>query len=96
MAYLRNGYWYVSRRDGLKVRTEYLGRGSLVETLAGVHHLEQILDKQQHDVRRVVRHEVDKICNLALERHKVIQGLEKALRLANGFHTHKRQWRKKR
>jgi len=96
MAYQRNGYWYRSVRRGAKVRTEYLGSGPLAALWA---ELDAVAREERETRRAAVRaeletqREIDRAIDAAGEG---VRTLTEAVLLANGYHLHKRQWRKRR
>lgn len=96
MAYRRGNYYYRSRREGKRVITEYLGSGELGLLIA-------LLDEEEQEERKEVREAAkqkkedqrklnEEINNLTAQ----IRGISRAVLLAEGFHTHKGQWRKSR
>lgn len=94
----RNGnlYYYRKERDGSRVRSVYIGSGEtahLISKLEAMRH-EEIKMKLLH--QRNLREMDEQVDNL-IERHgKAADVLLTATLLAAGFHTHHRQWRRKR
>ena len=96
MAYQRNGYWYRSVRRGAKVQTEYLGSGVLAELSA---ELDAVAREEREAQRAAVRaeretqREIDRAIDVAGD---ALKELTRAALVANGYHLHKGQWRKRR
>ena len=96
MAYQRGGYYYRSRREGDRVITEYLGKGPLVLAMVELGSLErerrayeraEIRARQEAELE--IDREIDALGDLARQ-------LTRAVLVASGYHTHKRQWRRRR
>lgn len=95
-----NLYFYDKERDGGKVRSVYAGKG---ETALLFHWMredrkrEKEFEKQRKNKEimqdRAVEIEIESILDSFSEIAKVITD---GFFLTNGFHQHKRQWRKKR
>lgn len=95
-----NCYFYEKERSGGKVRSVYAGKG---ETALMFHWLRE--DQRQNDeyekeskkrerMREIEReNEIDSAVEAVCEMSRI---LIDAFFLTNGFHQHKRQWRKKR
>ena len=96
MAYQRGGYYYRSRREGKRVATEYLGRGEAAQTIARLDALQQeqrVLERAaaraEQEAELEIDREIDALGDLARQ-------LTRAVLVASGYHTHKRQWRRRR
>jgi len=87
-------YYYRKVRDGDHVRSEYVGAGLLAEMLAEVDA------DDRHDAerqRQAWRAEVDaerRALAALAEVDAIARALTAAVLIANGFHTHRRQWRR--
>jgi len=95
-AYKRGGYWYRSRREGGRVVTDYLGAGLFVELLAEdatMEAAEREQERQAERDRRKCEREVDRQIDQAGDELRL---LVRACLLANGYHQHKGQWRRRR
>ena len=88
-----NLYYYRKERDGSRVKSTYIGRGELA-------HLISQFQASSTVVERIVRANSDnesKKAEAALElATDLIQLVTSAALLSAGFHTHRRQWRRKR
>ena len=87
-------YYYRKVRDGGRVRSEYVGAGMIADMLAEVDA------DSRHDAewrRQAWRAEVDAerhaLATLA-EVDAITRALTAAVLITNGFHTHRRQWRR--
>lgn len=101
MALERHGnnlYFYEKERSGDRVRSVYAGKG---ETALLLNQM-RLLKKQEEDEEkqrknnlrsRLAENEVESIIESFADVGKI---LTDAFFLTNGFHQHKRQWRKKR
>ena len=88
-----NLYYYRKERDGSRVKSTYVGRGEIV-------HLISQFQTSSTAVERIVRanklsdsEKTEAALDLASE---LIQLVTNAALLTAVFHTHKRQWRRKR
>lgn len=96
MAYKRNGYWYRSRREGRRVVTDYLGNGLLAELLAedaAMEAAQRKLEREAQAAEREREREIDRAIDQAGDELRL---LVRACLLANGYHNHKGQWRRRR
>lgn len=95
-----NYYRYKKRRVGSRVVSEYCGGGQMA-------HLMHLLDQADRDeavkdkeyIRRTMEAEKQAQAEVDIELKNFTQeaeALKDALFLINGYHTHERQWRKKR
>ena len=88
-----NRYYYRKERDGSRVKSVYVGRGEIANMISqfqsGSSRIEQLArqTKAANDVS------LDKA---VLVFEETIQLLTQAALLAAGFHTHHRQWRRRR
>jgi hypothetical protein len=93
----RNGksYYYRKERKGGRVRSVYVGSG---ETARLIAQLDDLHSEEREDKRALARiererwqeqdRELDRVCAL-------IKNFTTGALLAAGFHTHKRQWRRR-
>jgi hypothetical protein len=89
-------YFYRKERINGKVKSEYVGSGEVAALLErceeGRGELKEI-EKEKRKSERMKAELIDDELNALSE---INQSLVDALFLINGFHQHKRQWRKKR
>ncbi len=89
-------YYYRKEREGSRVRSVYIGSG---ETAALIAQLETMMRVESETSRAVRRRELAN-----LERQdatietacQMVDAILDATLIVAGFHTHKRQWRRKR
>jgi hypothetical protein len=89
-------YYYRKEREGGRVRSVYVGRGETARLIAQLEamrsderegkHISTRMDREQLQEQET---EVTRVC-------AVVETLTAAALLSAGFHTHKRQWRRKR
>ena len=94
----RNGrlYYYRKRRVGSHVVSEYIGSGSTARIAAEIDDLKRDKRKLQREIwviQKAQNDAMDKEFNSIIN---LIMKLTHATLLIAGFHTHKRQWRKRR
>lgn len=91
-----NLYYYEKERSGGRVRSVYSGKGEiayLIHSLSLSRKRERQYEKQARDELWQKDSQIDAEIDNLFELTKVFVD---ALFLANGYHQHKRQWRKKR
>jgi hypothetical protein len=88
-------YYYRKRREGGRVVSEYVGSGELAQAIATL----DALDRQRRELERLdwqeQREEILGIARAGNEAQALILDLTRAWLLAQGYHTHKGQWRRK-
>src|SRR5262245_17113358 len=89
-------YYYKKQREGSRVRSVYVGRGEIAHMVEDIQASSPLIERIAHTIKstKEIRSErtdatLDQACDL-------IQLITQAALLTAGFHTHKRQWRKKR
>ena len=96
MAYLHNGYWYRSVREGKRVRTEYIGSDERAQFAAACDsERQQELQRQRSELQALAAQEGsgDKAVDAIVAQLKAVT--DNAL-TASGYHNHSGTWRKKR
>ncbi|MDQ5827306.1 MAG: hypothetical protein M3441_24360 [Chloroflexota bacterium] len=89
-------YYYRKERAGSRVRSVYVGGGAVARGYALLDNLDRAEAEEKREARRRER-EADEIAEAEIAALGVIcETLTTAAMLAAGFHTHKRQWRRKR
>jgi hypothetical protein len=94
----RNGrsYYYRKERRGGRVVSEYVGSGKTARLLATLDALQRIDKEEALELKRS-RLAADAERDAALDDlREVCETLTRATLIAEGFHTHKRQWRRAR
>jgi hypothetical protein len=94
----RNGslYYYRKERTGGRVRSIYIGSGEMAHIFAQLDAMRQ--DEKDFECwqRETERGEIAALDDALDLISKKSDALVTAVLLANGFHQHKRQWRRKR
>ena len=87
-------YYYRKVRRGGQVVSQYVGGGYVAEALAGLDEL----DREQRDldaaVWRATVEDVRRQDKALAEVDDFVRLAVAAVLIANGYHTHKRQWRR--
>jgi predicted secreted protein len=89
-------YYYRKRRIGDTVVSEYVGRGKLAELIATLDALEQEEREAEREAWRQRQAEITATDQVLDEVERVARALTRAYLLADGYHTHKGQWRRRR
>ena len=89
-------YYYRKEREGSRVRSTYVGRGEMARLISQFEESSRRVEKLLQAKNSIESHESEK-GDMALDRAvDLIQLFTQASLLAAGFHTHHRQWRRKR
>jgi predicted negative regulator of RcsB-dependent stress response len=91
-----NSYYYRKEREGSRVKSVYVGRGEVAHMISEFESSSAELETLMRAQKSI---EVDKLerVELALDRAiELTQLFTEAELLIAGFHTHHRQWRRKR
>lgn len=91
-----NSYYYRKKRVGQSVISEYIGIGETAFLLSQMDFWEHREKRIEAEKQRKSKERIEKIDQDIDEISEINRNLVDALFLANGFHQHKRQWRKKR
>lgn len=88
-----NLYYYRKERQGSRVKSTYVGRGEIAHLISRFQASSTVVERltRANELNESKREET--ILELAVE---LIQLFTQAALLTAGFHTHKRQWRRKR
>jgi hypothetical protein len=91
-----NAYYYKKGRDGSKVKSVYVGRGEIAHMVSQLQSSSIELEKLMRVKKSIDTLESEK-AEVTLDRAlELIQLFTQATLLTAGFHTHHRQWRRKR
>jgi hypothetical protein len=89
-------YYYKKRRVGSKVVSEYVGAGPMAD-LAAIEQAFENRDKERKKAQKEQEKAAFQDLNQPLkELDRLIGALTTATLIVNGYHTHKRQWRRER
>jgi hypothetical protein len=89
-------YYYRKRRQGEKVRSEYVGDSLLGKICAADDEAARQNRARQQAVEREARQAEAEIDARLRQSESTIAALTAAMFLAAGFHKHRGQWRKRR
>ena len=91
-----NSYYYKKERDGSRVKSTYVGRGEMAHMISKFESSSAELENLLRAKKSIEAAELEKV-EAALDRAiKLSQLFTEATLLTAGFHTHHRQWRRKR
>ena len=91
-----NSYYYRKERDGSRVKSVYVGRGEIADMVSQIQSTSALLERSARATYSLEAIKSQK-AEVAMEQtSELIRLLTQASLLSAGFHTHKRQWRKKR
>ena len=85
-------YYYRKEREGSHVKSIYVGRGEIAQMVSEIQSSSALLEK----LAGASKEEADKAEARLEQARELIQIYTQATLLTAGFHTHKRQWRRKR
>ena len=88
----KNQYYYRKEREGSRVRSIYVGRGEIAQMVSQLQSGSSIIEKIARSTNQ--DHTEPQEAELVFE--QATQLLTEASLLTAGFHTHHRQWRRKR
>ena len=91
-----NSYYYKKERTGWSVRSVYVGHGEVAQMVSKFQSSSTELEKLMRAKRSIEANELER-AEATLDRAiELTQLFTQATLLAAGFHTHHRQWRRKR
>jgi hypothetical protein len=91
-----NRYFYRKEREGSRVRSVYVGKGEIAHMIAQLQSSSPLLERFARSMKAPDEVKFEK-AEAALEQARdLIQLTTQAALLTAGYHTHKRQWRRKR
>jgi hypothetical protein len=91
-----NSYYYRKRREGKRVVSDYVGNGFLGQLAEAVDIDERYEENLARTNFRKQKRNVKLIDEQVREVEKYIRAVTRAVLLLSGYHSHKRQWRKRR
>lgn len=97
MAWEKRGnlnYFYRKKRIGGKIKSVYVGSGDIAELIEQSDKIDKLRADAAAEQLKRKRIEADALDDKINELSEINQILVDALFLINGFHQHKRQWRK--
>ncbi len=90
-----NRYYYQKERRGARVTSTYLGSGLVAALIAEYEELRKAEELYKRSLFKREQGKLKQQAALVLGTEADVRELVKAVLLANGFHQHKRQWRKR-
>lgn len=91
-----NQYYYKKERESSRVKSVYVGRGEMAHMISQFESSSAELEKSIRAKISIEAHESERV-EAALDRAvELSQLFTRAALLTAAFHTHKRQWRRKR
>ena len=91
-----NRYYYKKEREGSRVKSVYVGRGEIAHMIADLQSSSPLLERIARTIKSPDVLKSEKADDTLKQASDLIQLITQATLLTAGFHTHKRQWRKKR
>jgi hypothetical protein len=91
-----NQYFYRKEREGSQVKSAYVGRGELAHLVAQLQSSSPFLERAARSLKSPHSVEQEKLDAEMDRLADQIRLVTRAALLADGFHMHKRQWRKNR
>ncbi len=94
----RNGksYYYRKEREGASVRSVYVGSGETARLIAQLDELQTDEREGKRALARIEREQWQEQDAELAALSKIVDEVTAATLIAQGFHRHKRQWRRKR
>lgn len=94
----RNGNYYYYRKVRVEgtVKSKYVGRGPFAEAIAEIDQLQREKRRMEQLSRKKRRECMQKQVRAVEKARRVVRMIRDATFLANGYHNHKGQWRKRR
>lgn len=89
-------YYYRKQRQGRKVISEYVGTGILADYAEAMDERKHGQEEQRRAEWQAAKLEAEQLDAILGEVEAAIEPVVVALMLVNGYHQHKRQWRKRR
>ena len=91
-----NQYYYRKERSGRNVKSNYVGRGEIAHMVAQFESSSAEVEKLMRAKKSIEADELKRIEGTLDRAIELVQLFTQATLLTAGFHTHHRQWRRKR
>jgi hypothetical protein len=91
-----NQYYYKKERQGSQVKSVYVGRGEIAHMVAQIQSTSPLLERVARTMKSPEALRAGRIEAAFQEATELIRLITEASLLSAGYHTHRRQWRKKR
>jgi hypothetical protein len=89
-------YYYRKEREGSRVKSVYVGRGEIAHLISQFESSSAELEQLMRARKSIEAHDSEKAELLLEQAVELARLFTQATLLAGGFHTHHRQWRRKR
>lgn len=89
-------YYYKKERQGLRVKSIYVGRGQIADMIAEIQSSSPLLERLARTIKSPEVIKAEKAEATLQQVSDLTQLITQAALLTAGFHTHHRQWRRKR
>jgi hypothetical protein len=91
-----NQYYYKKEREGSRVKSVYVGRGEVAQMISKLQSSSAELEKLMLAKRTIEALESERVKGALDRAIELTELFTQATLLVAGFHTHHRQWRRKR
>ncbi len=91
-----NKYYYRKQRDGSTVKSVYVGRGEIAHLVSQIQASSPLLEKLARTIKAPEIVKQEKAEDALEQVANCVRMITQATLLIAGFHTHHRQWRRKR
>ena len=91
-----HSYYYRKERHGSRVKSTYVGRGEMAHMISKFESSSAEIEKLLRAKKAIEDQELEKIEATIDRAAELVQLFTEASLLTAGFHTHRRQWRRKR
>lgn len=91
-----NSYYYKKERDGLRVKSVYVGSGEVAHMISKLQSSSRQIERFARYMKSSEQLKFEEAQAAIEQASELIQLTTQAALLTAGFHTHKRQWRRKR
>ena len=92
----KHSYYYRKEREGSRVKSVYVGRGDIARMISQIQWSSSLLEKLARTLKSPEVIKQEKAASALKQATDLIDLVTQATLLTAGFHTHHRQWRRKR
>lgn len=92
----KNQYYYRKEREGSRVKSTYVGKGEIAHMVAQIQSTSPLLERVARMIRSPEQVKWQKAETALEQATDLIRLITEAALLTAGYHTHRRQWRRKR
>src|SRR5437667_460015 len=89
-------YYYRKEREGSRVKSVYVGRGEIAHMISNIQSSSPVMERLARANNSAGGLEAEKAEAVLEQTVELIRLFTQATLLTAGFHTHHRQWRRKR